>query len=301
MHPAVRCARIGAITLVCLAGVVCRIGTAGQVPAAEAGSPLPEQPRSWSRAYADFLRLPPAKQMRMRQLDRALQQLDQETQTRLLAVMQRYVEWLRHLPPERRRDLEAAPSRQEKLRLIRQIKEEQWVALLPLADRERLAQAASPAERQQILVTLKRRQQEWELDFWLAESGADLHQSLHDWVTRTLMPRLTPQEKRRITDAEARPPAYWRTVQELALKYRLEIPAAVRPLPSGAIPLPNNQRLRTFLFRELPEDRRREILRMLMDPDRRTDARAELLRLYLEKHPPAKRPPKPPGKSGPSS
>jgi hypothetical protein len=106
-----------------------------------------------------FLRLPAADQERMRKLDRDLRALDSSSQARLGKVLERYADWLDRLPEEQRRQVVMAPTKHARLKVIRELREAQWLSRQPrrvrvwltaqrptAADALRAAQAILPAQ-----------------------------------------------------------------------------------------------------------------------------------------------------------
>src|SRR5258708_999456 len=80
---------------------------------------------SLRRDLRAFHRLPAEKQERLRQLDRALHEQDSATQKQLWAVLDRFSAWLDRLPEENRRRVEEAPTREERLRVIKELREQE--------------------------------------------------------------------------------------------------------------------------------------------------------------------------------
>src|SRR5262245_56347624 len=76
----------------------------------------------------------------MRKLDRALhQEVDSAERKHLEGVLERYADWLERLPEAERRQVTEAPDPQSRLKKIKKIREEQWLARQPRAVRERAA------------------------------------------------------------------------------------------------------------------------------------------------------------------
>jgi hypothetical protein len=102
----------------------------------------PEQYARLLQSYRDFLALPPDARQRLRKLDYDLHQEKPSTQARLFDVMERYADWLASLPADERKQIQASRDRNERLQLIRQIRERQWVGRQPLALRQQLRRGA---------------------------------------------------------------------------------------------------------------------------------------------------------------
>ena len=91
------------------------------------------------RQHAWFGSLPAERQQQLRTLNEEFHQLDAESQTRLIRVMQNYNSWLAKLPDEERRAVTQAASSAERLRIIRDLRERDWVRTLPKARRDEYA------------------------------------------------------------------------------------------------------------------------------------------------------------------
>src|SRR5262249_37688679 len=96
----------------------------------------PEHYRRLKRDLAAFDALPAERQAQIRDVDRQLHETDPDTQARLWAVMERYSVWMEQLPePERRAVLEA----EDKVTVIRGLRQREWIERLPRAIRKELA------------------------------------------------------------------------------------------------------------------------------------------------------------------
>jgi hypothetical protein len=111
------------------------------------------------RDLHDFWALPEAKRQRLRQLDRALHQLDAKTQKRLWKVAERYSAWLERLPEEQRRQIEETQDTRERVQLIRAFRERQWIERLPRKVREDL-EKLPPEERTAQVVRLREQERQ---------------------------------------------------------------------------------------------------------------------------------------------
>src|SRR4051812_21012201 len=89
-----------------------------------------------------YRRLSPEAQERVRQIDQELQEEDAATRTRLTGVMERYAMWLSHLPEADRNRVQAVPAGQERLRVVRDVLEKQWLDGLPPARKAQLARSS---------------------------------------------------------------------------------------------------------------------------------------------------------------
>jgi hypothetical protein len=117
-------------------------------------------PEHYARLQQDlraFWGMPRAKQHRFRQLDRDFHQLDPKTRKRLWSVLERYRRWLEKLPEKDRRQIETASDSQERLRLIKEVRERQWIERQPREVRDRLRKL--PADQRSIRVAQLREQE----------------------------------------------------------------------------------------------------------------------------------------------
>jgi hypothetical protein len=261
------------------------------VPAQTQEPTAPRRP-DWRRDYAAFQALPPEMQQRIRQLDRELRELDPETQARLLRVMQRYAEWLSRLPPEDRQYIEQAGSTAEKLQRIRELRERQWVATLPKADRDRI-DAAPPSERPQLIASLRDRERLRELEWLVMQTYAGdrqeaARQDLARWRDE-LFAKLTRDERTRLIEAfkTNNRPAQFRLLRELSEKYKVAPPVPLDKLRVGesAYPPVPSRKLLEFLRTQVDPTIRREFEQRFRDPDQQNQALEDLVELYWQHHP----------------
>jgi hypothetical protein len=189
-----------------------------------------------------FLSLPPEKQERLRQLDRALHEEDSAGYARLRGVLDRYADWLRRLPEADRGKIEAAANTRERIQLIRELREREWVEKLPLATREALRKL--PAEQQPVRIAALRREErqfreEWRTAFrhWdelmrprpQVQQGnlfQNLEPELKTFIAESLAPLLSPEEKERLRRAQGQWPLFPKTLVELADKHPIRFPPA---------------------------------------------------------------------------
>ena len=130
----------------------------------------PELYARLQRDLRDFWALPEAKRRQLRQLDRAFHELDAKTQKRLWKAAERYTAWLERLPEEQRLQIEQATDTQERLQLIRTIRERQWIERLPRKVREDL-EKLPPAERAAQMALLHKQERQQRL-LWSRPLGA---------------------------------------------------------------------------------------------------------------------------------
>jgi hypothetical protein len=112
----------------------------------------------WQRNLEAFHGLSPARQSRLRELDRELHEEDVQTRQRLIGVMQRYTAWLSRLPAEDRERIAAAKAGPDRLQVVRETMERHWFAALPQPLREEYA--SRPIERAALLEQWKAEERE---------------------------------------------------------------------------------------------------------------------------------------------
>jgi hypothetical protein len=83
-----------------------------------------------------FLALPAVRQKAIRDLHKELQDQPSIQKLRLTEVMKRYVEWLDSLPQEDQKRIDQAPDRTTRLRIIREIRDKEWLSRQPKAIRD---------------------------------------------------------------------------------------------------------------------------------------------------------------------
>jgi hypothetical protein len=203
-----------------------------------------EDPEHYARLQNDlraFWELPPEQRERLRRFDRELHQLDPATQKRLWGVLERYSVWLEHLPAEERQQIEAATDRNERLRLIRAIRERQWLERLPRRLRQELADLpeAERARRvEQLRKDEQRQRREWQKPLKPRSEPRSLRpanlrdfpEEVQHFVRKVLEPALDEKELARLRRAEGKWPDLPRTLEDLTQR-RLSLP----PLRSGPI------------------------------------------------------------------
>lgn len=180
----------------------------------------------------EFWQLPAAKREQIRKLDRQLHQLYPEDQQRLIAVMERYHTWLKRLPDEQRAQIEAASTNEARLEVIRAIREKEWIARLPKTVRERLSKLSEEEQKKEI-ARLRKEESDWQERWWVQFRPTRLEQlprEVQIFVRGTLMPLLSPEERRDLDQAQKlKYPAYLRTLYHLAGKTRIPLPGPVPP------------------------------------------------------------------------
>jgi len=122
----------------------------------------PEHYARLQRDLRDFWALPGPKRQQLRQLDHAFHQLDAKTQKRLWRAAERYIAWLERLPQAERHQIEEAKGPQERLQIVRMIRERQWIERLPRKVREDL-EKLPPEERAAQIIQLRKQERQQRL------------------------------------------------------------------------------------------------------------------------------------------
>src|SRR5206468_1968022 len=144
-----------------------------------------------------------------------------------------YASWLTHLPEADRQRVLAAANSEERLKVVRELKERDWVESLPPGRREEWSKAPE-AERKRLAerwrMEERTRQEEWaDAKRWdavarerpMGPMGQErFREEVNTFVNSRLMPMLSAEEKARLRprdgDARPNPGAYLATVVELS-------------------------------------------------------------------------------------
>ncbi|WP_157369220.1 hypothetical protein [Zavarzinella formosa] len=165
------------------------------------------------RQYAWFQSLPTARQQQLRVLNDEFHQLDPDTQTRLVRVMQNYNAWLAKLPDNDRQRVLQAETSGERLRIVTELRERDWVRTLPKVQRDEYAHL--PVESRAARVREWRSEEDSRHDEWSiaqrnwedvklgkvpAGFAAEPRAHLEAFVTN-LRPSLTEWDRKALDDA----------------------------------------------------------------------------------------------------
>jgi hypothetical protein len=169
----------------------------------------PDRSDRLKQYLAAFRRLPPDAQERVRQLDKDVQEEDAATRARLVGVMERYALWLSRLSAADRQRIQAALPGPERLRVVREVLELQWLDGLPPARKAQLA-AATAEERATLIGRWRKDEHERNVDRAatlratqdMAILGQDdrmkkFREDVAKYVKADLEPKLTQKEKNR--------------------------------------------------------------------------------------------------------
>jgi len=258
-------------------------------------------PEHYARLQRDlkaFYALPPERQEQLRQLDRDLHSADGQTQRHLWGVLERYSGWLDRLPESDRKRIEDAQHPEARLKVIRELREQQWIAHLPRKTREdlQLALGKAPEKRAAILQKYReeerQRRQRWQRLFGPKSTKdkvgrpnklQNFPEETRTFVETKLKPQLMPEQRKHLDAAEGRWPLLVLTVQELARKHQLT-PAGPKELWENAhkaLPEVPDRVLREFALYELDSEERKRLNLSATDPE----SRERLTQMYFDKKP----------------
>jgi hypothetical protein len=199
----------------------------------------PEHAARLQRDLHAFWALPRARRQHLRQLDRAVHQLDDTTQKRLWKVAERYIVWRERLPEDERRKIDEAKDTPERLRVIKEIRERQWLNRLPVqvrADLDKLAPQARSAQVARLQAQERQQRKLWQRPIGAAGHAkqpahlADFPADARNFIDKQLLPHLTIEERRQYDAAVGRWPEFARMVHELAQRHPV-----LPPLPHKTI------------------------------------------------------------------
>jgi hypothetical protein len=189
----------------------------------------PEHYARLKRDYKAFQELPAEKRERLRELDRDLREEDSNTQARLKRTLQRYMAWLDRLAEEERARVDAATDSNDRLRIVKDLREREWIAHLSRADQERI-RVAPVDQRPRVIADLRleeaNRHREWQMALlhvddpenrsnkpsWLNEFPPETRL----YVSKTLLPMLYFREKQRFRDSLGKWPDCARLIYDLS-------------------------------------------------------------------------------------
>lgn len=165
------------------------------------------------RQHAWFHSLSSSRQTQLRTLNEEFHQLDSESQSRLLRVMQNYNWWLSKLAADDRGRIESAPNSVERFKIVRELRELEWVRSLPKAQRdefEKLPTQDRPAKIREWRAEEDVRHDEWSIT---SKNWEDLRQGRIppilladgrvqlDTFVANLRPALSDSERKALEDA----------------------------------------------------------------------------------------------------
>lgn len=208
------------------------------------------------QSWRQFQELPAERRAEIIRLDEELHRLPASEQARLEGALQRYADWLAQLPEADRARVAAAATKTERLAVIRELRDRQWMAKRPRAVREQWAKLHG-AERDAFVTAqraeARQRKREWTIAarFWkdletrrpLPSRPADFPAEVRIYLEEFLKPMLRKDEKDRLTKAEGSWPGYPLTLVELADRHPLALPGPHGPRTIAELPQPLHNRL----------------------------------------------------------
>jgi hypothetical protein len=178
-----------------------------------------------------FLAMSPDRREQMRKLDQELHRKDAATHQRLVRVLERYVRWLEHLPENQRKYIEQAPNSQERLRRIKEIRENEWIQTLPKAVREEIHQSKGK-EREALIQKYRERERQRRKEWQAGERARPKNQPASDTKLPDVPDKvlwdfakneLTPQDRKRLNLTFTDPAARERLKEEYFKKHPEEL------------------------------------------------------------------------------
>jgi hypothetical protein len=175
--------------------------------------------RDRQKAYLTaYRRLAPEPQEQLRQIDQELHEEDAVTRGRLFGVMDRYALWLSRLPEGDRQRVQTATAGTERLRVVRELLDKQWLDGLPPARKEKLAKATAE-EQAKLIEKWHREERDRQQDRMFAlraveemmipgqpERFKQFRDDVQRFVRTELEPKLTAREKTRLQAATGKGP-----------------------------------------------------------------------------------------------
>jgi len=188
-------------------------------------------PDHYERLQADlraFYNLPSEEQERLRRIDRHLSEADPATRERLLAVLNRYRAWLENLEETPQEQVRAAQTPGERLKVIVELRQKEWIARQPEKIRRELENLPAD-QRAARMAELVHEEQSQKL-YWLLTGAnspskdrptklANFPDPIPKFVTERLLPRMSEGERERMRRADGKWPDLARTIRQMADKY----------------------------------------------------------------------------------
>jgi hypothetical protein len=214
---------------------------------------LRDDPKAHAALLRDaraFLQLPEERREQLVKLENDLQRVEPAKREKLLRVLRRYAAWQDRLGDQERRSIQDAATAKDRLEVVRELREREWVKRLPKADREKL-NGLQGAQRSQMIRRLRLERQahkeEWQLAFrfWdellkktpLPTRLSDLPQDVQTYFNEYLKPLLHETELDSLNKLEGIWPDYPRKLVELADRHPLALPGPTGPTKLEELPL----------------------------------------------------------------
>jgi hypothetical protein len=270
--------------------LVCVLAALGALVGADAPSSQEEalrrleelrgQPAAYERMRKDlaaFYELPPERRDELRRLHQSIQDKDLPTRLELLEGLERYADWRERLSEEERAQIDSAPSKADRLNVIRRLREDQWIRTLPSRQRDELA-SLTGTERAARIAQLRR--EEWEQShkpIWRGPTRLqDYPEDVREFFDNHLSRRLTPDERKQLNAAEEKGdgPTLARLLLDLAEKHP-HLLQAVNHKPTPPVPGPHWASRPDEFPREVQLFLRTDLIPRLSEPDRNKLKEAE--------------------------
>jgi hypothetical protein len=178
--------------------------------------------------------------------DRPWHEEDSTSQARSRRVLKRYDDWQRQLLESDRQKLLSTASPEDRLRLVKDLRERQWVEQLPQTYQEELKRLQTDPGKYRERITAFRKEEAERRDQWrtafrhwevltryrpqLAQLVRESGPQIEAFVKSNLLPIATPEERRRLRRAhdalknQGQWPLFLSTVVELADRYPVRVP-----------------------------------------------------------------------------
>lgn len=216
----------------------------------------PEHFARLERLAAKFASLTAERREQLLKLDQSLHELPAAVHSHLESVAGRYSEWLDGLTDADRQKIKQAPDKDAKLRVIRELRETEWLKYQPKRLREQIA-GMKGADRAALIGKVKKeereRRRQWLFAglFWdelqtrkpLPARLADFGLVVENFVNEYLYPRLSKEEKDRLERAQGRWPDFPVALVEVADRHPPALPGDEGPKYFKDLPLDVKLRL----------------------------------------------------------
>ena len=173
----------------------------------------------------------------MRQIDKELNDAPAPERIQLWTVLDRYTSWLERLDDKDRQRIESASDTTEKIKIIKELRQREWVSHLPKAQRDWLGRAAlkdRAAQIEQLRRAEKERRAEWsralreQNDVAPPRVAQAFWEQVRLYEVKSLYPALNPIERKELDRAAHLSwPEHARKLRELAARYGpIKVPPA---------------------------------------------------------------------------
>lgn len=209
----------------------------------------PEQMQKLRRDFLAFQGLSEKRQEQILKFDRELRAENPATQTKLVGVLERYVDWLEKLSEAERQHIKEASDNASRLQIIKEMRDKEWVRYQPRAVRDKYA-ALTGKEKDAFISKLRQEERQRKLEwliagrFWseletrkpLPARLSDLNVKTVEYVNEYLRPVLSKEEEEQLEKAQGHWPLFPMTLVELADKHPPALPGANGPRTVAQLP-----------------------------------------------------------------